>query len=246
MRRHRLICMVVLLSCSVLAPAGARAGSKVSKGGISLELRTTVTPHKAGATGVSVHVHIEYDFSSSTTREHALAKEVRFALAPGMRIDPAAAGQCSDASIIHNDGVSGCHKSSIVGSGTIVVDARPAIPTLLDGRITLYNVKQGSAHYVLFWFTVSPSGKPVSVGELFRILAKGDATTLDYRQAPPEAGATALYTPRTIDFTIHHSSGHRPYIDAPDGCAHSWPFSVRISAYGGAPTLDASAHARCS
>jgi hypothetical protein len=163
-----------------------------------------------------------------------------------MRIDPGAAGQCSDASIVQHDGVSGCPGSSIVGTGTIVVDARPALPTLLDGKIALYNVKKGSDHYMLFWFTVKTSGKPVSVGQLYKLVTKGDETTLDYTEPPPEQGATALYTPRTVDFTIHDSSKHKPYIDAPASCEHSWPFSVRISAYGGAPTLEARAQAPCS
>jgi hypothetical protein len=163
-----------------------------------------------------------------------------------MRIDPAAAGQCSDASIVQHDGVSGCPKSSIVGTGTIVVDARPAVPTLLGGKIALYNVKKGSDHYVLFWFTVKANGKPVSVGQLYKLVTKGNETTLDYTEPPPEQGATALYTPRTIEFTIDGSGRHKPYISAPASCSHSWRFSVLISAYGRAPTLQATSKAPCS
>jgi hypothetical protein len=58
MGRHKLRCLVVLLSCSVLAPATAIAGSDVSKGGVSLQLKTKVTPHRADGKGVSLDVHI--------------------------------------------------------------------------------------------------------------------------------------------------------------------------------------------
>lgn len=245
MRRHKLRCLVVLLSCSVLSPAAAIAGREISKHGVSLGLAVKVQPGRTAAEGADVHVRIDYDFSSPSQREQALAKEVRFRLAPGMRLDPSAAGECSDAAIVHDNGVSGCAKSSIVGTGTIVVDARPAVPDLLDGKVELYNVEKRSERYVLFWFTVESKGKPVSVGELYRITATGDQTMLDYREAPPEQGATALYTPRTIEFTIHGSDRHKPYISLPAKCDGSWPFSLLISAYGGAPRLLATAKARC-
>ncbi len=246
MSANKRFAMLAAICCLVLAPAAAFAGKKVSKNGVSLQLSSSVSPHKAGAKGVKVHIHVDYRFATASERQKANTKEVRLTLAPGMKINPSAAGQCTSAAALAGTSVAGCPKSSIVGSGTVVIDARPTVAKPLNGTVTLYNYK-GHHHDVLFWFSVPFGGKPITGSEVYLILSKGKTEYLSYVASPPATGSTSLYSLRTADLTLRNASTGKAYITAPAACTGgSWPFSFMVSNYSGAPNLTATDKATCT
>lgn len=237
--------VLAAVCCLVLAPAAADAGKPVTKDGVTQQLKTKVTPDKAGSKGVSVHVRVSDLYSSATQREHTFTKDVRLTLPPGMKINPANAGVCKLSAIDKANNVSPCSKSSIVGTGTTVVDARPAVKSFLRGTVTLYNV-QGRHHSILFWISVQVAGKTVTAANLYVIQQKGTTEDASFTDSPPAKGTTtSLYGVRVADFTLRNSSTGKPYITAPPTCTGSWPFVLLISSYDGGVTQTSTDKAAC-
>jgi hypothetical protein len=244
MGHHKRFALIALLGCLMLAPAAALAGKKVSKDNESLQLTTKVTPDKAGSKGVKLHIHVEYDFTSISERQKTNNKDVRLTLPPGMKINPTAAGQCTGSAAENGTSVAACPKSSIVGSGTVTIDARPTSSKFLGGTVTLYNVK-GQHHDILFWFSVKFGSTLVTGGELYRMLMSGKTEYLDYATFAPPPHTISVYTLRSADLTLQDASTGKAYVNAPATCTGSWPFSFSISNWTGAPTIGASDKASC-
>jgi len=215
------------LTCLAAVPAVALAGKTVIAGHQSLKLTASATPNHAGGSGVRLSLHVDYESLIPGKRLDAAEKDIKLTLPAGMRIDPSAAKACP--------------RSSIVGSGKVTADARPAIATPVDGTVTLFNVR-GQHHDIV----LEVATKFGNFFDLFIIRKSGAHTVLDAAFTPPPPGSNGLYTVKTLDLTFHNAPGGKPYITNPPSCPKAgWPASLSIASYGPEPTITAAAAIAC-
>jgi hypothetical protein len=163
----------------------ALAGSNVVSGKQTLQIKAGLRPARAGARHVTST--FRFDYRSTTPGQQAPYNTK--SITPWSRRDwcstlpPACKRSLINSA--HGD-LSACPRNTIVGHGTVVVNARPTVPTLISGTVTIYNAvnnigqgqPKGTRNLVL-WVTTS-IGLKIAVP--FRVL-KGRVDGWSY--APP-------------------------------------------------------------
>jgi hypothetical protein len=240
--------IVVLAGAGLLALAGvAWAGKTAHAGNQSLQLKVKVTPPGGRARGATLKIHVDYESTTPGQRVVGANKDIALELADGMRIHPGAAGVCSATAIQNAKGSpSGCPRSSVVGSGTLTADARPTLSTPVPGTITIYNAR--GKHRDLYFYVHT---KFTSFGYFFNIIDQDrdhDGDREEYLDAgfnPPTG--PSLFTLKTLDFSIHNSSTHKPFIYNPAEClgSNKWLFRLTLTSYGSEPPITAADGAHC-
>lgn len=242
------------MATAVLVPAAAMAGKKVVSGQQSLQLKVSLTPSRAGASGVTLRLH-EDNLSTKPTGQQLPynAKSIIFRMAKGLIFHPAAAGTCLESTALHSAaGAAACPTGSKVGKGSVTVNARPTIPKLITGTVAVYNgVDDGGyggypkgSRIMLLYLKTSIG---LSTTNYFHIVKTGNGSEMLVTNAPKPSKpgiAPGDFTLQTLDLSVS-GSGRAPYLTNPRTCTGSWPFSLTITDYFGQPSVTAGDRVQC-
>jgi hypothetical protein len=223
----RKLASLSMVACLLGLSAQAMAGKTVSAGTESLQIHMGLTPDKASAKGATLSINADLKSTTPDRRIEAWDKAFRIKLPAGLVIHPNAATVCNAALITGAktpDQV--CPASSVVGSGTATVDARPTIAQLVPATVTIYNV-HGMYHDLAMVAHTSFANDAT----YFRILTVGHSEVLDAPYSPPAANTSPIATLSDVDVKIHGGSSHKPFISNPPTCHGSWQFSMTASWY---------------
>jgi hypothetical protein len=242
----------VAVAAAIAVPGAALAGKKAVSGQQTLQIKARLTPARSGATRVKFGFHYDYRSTHPGQQPPYNAKTITLVLPAGMAVNPAAAPSCKRSQIdrAHGD-VSKCPRNSIVGHGTVVANAAPALSAPITGTATSYNAvnntgegqPKGTRNLIL-WVKTSLG---VSAGYPFRVLkGKGGQVELQVKlQKPKTPGVSpGSFTIQTVDLSISHS-GRKPFIVDPPSCRGSWPFTLKVSNYFNQPPITAHDRVKC-
>ncbi len=243
-----------LVVASVVFPAAAWAGKKVISGQQSLQIKVTVHPARAGAHGVTLHVHVVYLNTKAPSQQPPYnTKSSTFVEPKGLALRTSAVPACQESKIVaaNGDAPKACPAGAQVGHGAVVVNARPTIKSLITGTVTAYNgvddagyagFKKGSPLLALYIKT----SIGITTVDYFHIVKSSRGLTLISRSTKPAAPGIApgVFTIRQLDLTIA-GSGKHPYMTAPPSCTGSWPFSLTITNWFGQPSVTAGDRVAC-
>jgi len=199
-----------------LTPAVALAGSTVFAGTQSLQVKTSLTPNRAGAKGVTLKVHVDYESTVPGQRIMGGTKQIDLQLPEGSHINVKNASVCQFSAIAHvkiSEVPKICPKSSVVGGGTFTADARPLVKTPVPGTITLYNLRGTRFNDILFIAHTQFGSFNYFTNDFDN--DNDNDPVLDAAVTP---GGGKLFSLKTVDLTIHNSSTHKPYITNPATC----------------------------
>jgi hypothetical protein len=150
-------------------------------------------------------------------------------------------------------GPAACPAKSKVGSGTVVVNARPSVPTLITGTITDFNAvddggqgghPKGSPEIILYIKT--------SVGfdttEVLHLVKKDGGEILTGTSTPPTKPGTqpGSFTIQKLKLRVSGSSAKKAYITNPPTCHKSWLFTLTTTNYFGQPSVTAHDAVKCT
>ena len=246
---------MVLVLALAITPAAAWAGKKVISGAQSLQIKVTVTPARAGGRGVTLHFHSDYASTKPGGQQPPYNEKSLTVREPkGMVMHTAAVPACQESKVLaaKGDAQSVCSSTSKVGRGSVTVNARPTIKTLITGTITAYNgVDDGGAggfrkgSPVLILFVKTSIG--VITSDYLHVVKSPTGVLLTGGQAKPAKPGTVAgdITLQRLDLTIS-GSGKSAYITAPRTCTGSWPFSLTIRNWFGQPSITARDRVACT
>lgn len=251
-RRSRIARLVTgVMVGAVVLPGVALAGGKVVSGQQTLQIKAHLAPAKAGARNVTLGFHYDYESTTPPQQPPYNVKTITFVMPAGMALNPAAAPACKR-SQIDKTGVPSCPSNTIVGHGTVVANATPAISTLITGTATIYNAvnnlgegqPKGTRNLIL-WVKTSIG---VTQAVPFRVM-KGTGGRMELQARftkPAQPGVSpGSFTIQTIDLSVSHT-GRASFITDPPACSGSWPFALTVVNYFGQPSITAHDRVRCS
>lgn len=233
-------------------PGAALAGSKVVSGKQTLQIKAGLRPARAGARHVTSTFRFDYRSTTPGQQPPYNTKSITLLEPPGLVLNPAAAPACKRSLInsAHGD-LSMCPHNTIVGHGSVVINARPTIPTLFTGTVTVYNavnnVGQGQpkgTRNLVLWVKTSIGLK---VATPFRVL-KGPGGRVELRATFPKPSQPGILpgfaTLQTLTLSVS-GSGRRSFITNPAVCSGSWPFSLTVTNYFHQPSITARHRVNC-
>src|SRR2546423_5920875 len=254
-RRHvrtRLRGALALALLAVAVPAVAFAGERAFSGAQSLKIEAGLSPAKAGAKRATLKLHVDYE--STTPGQHTPynPKSIKLVVPEGMRFLAKNAPTCSEhafGTTSNPDRGTACPPGSLVGSGTVTVDARPFLNEPVVGTLSIYN-----SRYDCDCYKHRPGAKKGSQDLLFYIKTNVANALLvfnvlpnqsieDYERAPKN-GQESPYSLKTLDFSIGRDTA-KPFVRHPATCDGGWPFALTIANYDG-PSITARDTAPCS
>ncbi len=232
-----------------LTPALALAGTTVFAGTQSLQVKTSLTPNRAGARGVTLKVHVDFESTVPGQRITGGTRDIDLQLPEGSRINVKNAGVCRFSSIANttfSEIPKICPRSSVVGGGTFTADARPLVKTPVPGTITLYNLRGTSYNDILF-VAHTQFGSFDYIFNYFTGDVDNDNDKDPLLDAAVRPGGGKLFALKTVDFSIHNSSTHKPYITNQATCPKGgWLTGLSIVTYGSEPPIEALDTVRCT
>ena len=225
------------------------------RGPAELQIKVTLKPNRAGARGVKFELRYGYTNPKAPGQQPPYnLKSIIFTEPKGVALNPSAVPSCRESAVVNaNDNASVCPSNSKVGNGSVTVNARPAIPTLISGTVTIYNgvddggyggFPKGSRELILN--IVTSIG--VNSVEFFHVVkAAGGQVQLIARGAKPAMPGVApgSLTLQSLDLTIA-SSSKKPYLSNPSTCPGSWPFSLAVTNWFGQPSITARDQVSCT
>lgn len=238
-----------LLLAAIALPAAAWA---TVVGQQSLQLSVSVKPAKAGKPVRSLHIKVVYKNPSSDQQPPYDTHQLIFKEAPGFKMNTAAAPQCKESSVPSSGNASVCPAGSKVGSGTAVINARPAVPQLITATVTAYNAvndkgyggePKGSPSLILY-FQTSIGIKTSFYFHIFK--SAGGTKLIGTLTKPSKPGhAPGSFSIQQLDLTLT-GSGSKPYMTNPGTCRGSWPFSLTLTNYFNQPSITARSKVACT
>ncbi len=243
-----------VLAATALVPTAALAGKKVVSGQQSLQVSVSLQPAKARATGVVEHLHAEYRYTKNPAAQVPYnTASISLVEPQGFVLHAKAVPQCKESVVIAAPaGAAVCSSTAKVGSGSVVVNARPTIASLVTGKVTAYNGVDDSGAEGF------PKGSPVLF--LYVATSLGLNETLPFHVVTAPGGATELlttvtkpakpgvqpgsFTIRTIDLRVS-GSGRANYLSDPRSCRGSWPFALTVKNFFGKPSVTAKDTVKC-
>jgi hypothetical protein len=240
------------LALAVAVPGAALAGTKAVSGKQTLQIKAHLSPSTAGATHVEFGFRYDYKSTQAGQQPPYNAKTITLVMPSGLVLDPAAAPACKRSQIDKANGdVSKCPPKTIVGHGTVVVNAAPTISAPITGTATIYNAindvgigqPKGTRNLIL-WVKTSIG---VNQAFPFRVLkAAGHRVELQARlKKPKQRGVTpGTFTIQTVVLSVT-GSGRRSFITDPPSCASSWRFSLKVVNYFNQPPITAHDRVKC-
>ncbi len=248
--------LIALLAIGALLPAAVWAGQKAVSGQQSLQIKVTVKPARAGAKGASLRFQSEYLSTKPGGQQPGYnAKTTTFTEPKGFSINASAVPSCFESKVLKAKGnaPSVCPASAKVGHGSVVVNARPSIKSLITGTIVVYNgiddggaggYPKGSRELILY-INTSVGIKLANFLHIVKAPA-GSAKLTGTSTKPSKPGITpGSYTLQRLDLTVS-GSGNKPYLINPPTCKGSWPFSLTITNWFGQPSVTASDSVTCT
>jgi hypothetical protein len=244
---------VGVLVAVALLPAVAYAGKRVVSGQVSLQIKVTLGRTRANARGVSLRL-VAHTMSTKPGggQPPYNARSITFIEPPGMRMNPSVLPKCRESAVrASKTGAAVCPADTKVGTGTVVINARPAVPALIAGTVTAYNAVDDGG------FGGYPKGSPevmldiatslgIGLSEPLHIVVSGGRVELIVNL--PRASAPG---PHPGDFTLQRLNltlagpRRKPYIVNPPTCPGSWPFSLTIRNWFGPPPITARDRVSC-
>jgi hypothetical protein len=229
---------LAVLVAAVALPAAALAGQKVVSGDQSLQVSAKLTPAKPGAKRVTLSMNVNYQ--STVPNQHILytTKTVELTLPAGIRLLTGNVPFCSE----HKYGTTSnpnhrtaCPAGSLVGTGTVTADARPALAQPVPATLAIYN-----SRYDCGCFDHPAGSKKGSPDLLFSIHTKlgvNDLLVFNVRPdgkliaspAPQVGGSKPIFALESLIFTIGATT-KKPFVAAPATCTGGkWRFGVTIT-----------------
>ena len=247
--------LAVVMAVGVLVPAGAWAGTRVTSGQQSLQIKVSVRPSRAAARGVRFELRYVYTNPKDPGQQPGYnTKSITFTEPKGAVFNASAVPSCRESAVIKANGNAGvCPSGSKVGSGTVVVNARPAIKALVSGTVTEYNgvddggyggSPKGSRELILYIKTAIGAN---TVNYFHLVKAAGGRWQLVARfLKPAKPGVTpGSFTVEKLDLTLA-GSPTKPYLSNPGTCSGSWPFSITVTNWFGQPSITARDQVNCT
>ena len=251
--RARRVSAAVLVTAAV--PAAAWAGSAVVSGHQRLQIKVTVTPARAGAGGAILHLHSHYTSTLPGGGQPPVnEKSLVFTEAKGMTLRTAAFPACKESVVIADGGDAGkaCPAGAAVGHGTVVVNARPTVPKLIDGTVTAFNgddnagfggFAKGSPELILYVKTTIGVN---TVDYLHIVRTTAGIKLIGVATKPKHRGiAPGDYTLQTFDLTVG-TIGKRSWIKPPATCTGHWVFALTLTNFFGQPAITARDSVPCT
>lgn len=244
------------MAAVVLVPAAALAGKRAVSGDQSLQLRVSLKPARAGAKGAVLSLEQSYVNPKQPGQQPPYnSKTITFRLANGLVVHPHSAPQCRESVTLKaKAGGGACPASSKVGTGTVVINYRPFVPTLITGTVTDFNgvddggyggFPKGSPEIVLYVKT----SLGVNATEYFHLVKHKDGSEMltgtESRPARPGV-QSGNFTLQDLKLTVHRSSRNKPYITNPPTCQRHWLFSLTTTNYFGQPPVTARDAVKCT
>jgi hypothetical protein len=247
--------LAVLMAACVLVPTVAWAGKRVIAGQQSLQIKVALKPNRAGARGVKFELRYEYTNPKAPGQQPPYnSKSIIFTEPKGLVLNPSAVPSCRESAVVNaNDNASVCPAASMVGNGTVTANARPAIPTLISGTVTIYNgvddggyagFPKGSRELILYVKT----SIGINAVEFFHAVKTADGgLQLVLKASKPATPGVApgSFTLQSLDLTIA-SSSKKPYLSNPGTCPGSWPVSLMVTNWFGQPSITARDQVSCT
>jgi len=239
--------LVVLTAAALLVPAVTLAGKKATVGDQTLEVAAAVAPNKAGGSrGVNLSFQLAYKSTDKDAQIKETTKRITIVLPKGLTLHPDRRPACK-LSVMWNEGSTHCDPETVVGHGTGTIDARPDVPSPVDGEVYVYN----GIHDVGLDGPPSDPTAPALVIEVRSPLVTTDMPfdihgrrlQLDYH-APGGGFPPQVFHIRTLRLGIPLEKGKQPYVTAPPACTGSWPFAMTITNFDG-PSITARHAVRC-
>ena len=251
-RRYHPSLVVGALVLAVGLPTAALAGKKAVSGQQTLQIKAHLTPSRAGARHVTFGFRFDYGSTQPGQQPPYNTKAITLLLPPGLVLNPRAAPACKRSQIDRNNGdLSKCPAKTIVGNGSVTVNAAPAIIAPITGTVTTYNSvndvgigqPRGTRNLVL-WIKTSIG---ITVTVPFRVLTgpRGRTELRAKFTKPKQPGVSPG------SFTIEQAilsltgSGRGSYITNPPTCMGNWPFSLTIVNYFNQPPITAHDRVSC-
>jgi len=248
--------LVMLASAAVLAAglaAGAHAGPAATdpNGNVSVvdvALSPPVASTPARPVGATLTFHEFFGNRNGAVLPRVTTTTIR--LPPGTRSNARLFRTCDLPDTPEAFGKSRCSNASRVGSGTVEVDARPAIAEPLGGKLAAYNGEpRGGKPTLILLATVVVGGNEVT-GELDFAVRGSTLVSLP----PPEGTPRGLFVITKVDTTIRATTivrrgGRRTrvsFIETPRICRRGTWRSTSTQVFEGGGSLTAFDTAPCS
>jgi hypothetical protein len=246
---------MAVIAVVVFVPAVALAGKPVVSGAQQLQLKVSLTPARAGAKGAVLTFEQDYTNPKSPGQQPPYnTKTITVGFPKGLVVHPHAAPQCRESVAMNpKSGPAACPAKSKVGSGTVVVNARPSVPMLITGTITDFNAvddggqgghPKGSPEIILYIKT----SVGLNTTDVFHLVKKNGSEILTGTSSPPTKPGTqpGSITIQKLKLRVSGSSAQNPYVTNPPTCHKSWLFSLTTTNYFGQPSVTAHDAVKCT
>ena len=240
-RRLMALTAVVLFVTLDAAPAGAGPPSQEPTGRF-LVADLAISPPKAAPPGHPRGVSLEVDdlAGNDITGQRATGtsqtRYENFRLAQGMTVNYRQFPACTYSNLA-NHGPPACPRGSKVGTGTIITDFRPVIPTFFLVVCSAFNGHDPNHQPALLIWCKSSFGASATLW--FDILSPAQRFGPSFRDdagPTPGQGIAQANTGAHFTFpdTVITRRGRRiPYLQAPTSCHGSWLFEQVNTRYNG-------------
>jgi hypothetical protein len=233
-------------------PGVAVAGKKVVSGQQTLQIKARLSPARAGARHVTFGFRLDYRSTTPGQQVPYNTKTITLLMPPGLVLDPTAAPACKRSRIDKANGdVSKCPRNTVVGHGTVGVNAAPTVATPITGTATVYNAVNDTGkgqpkgtRTLILWVKTSIG---VNTALPFRVL-KGPGGRVKLRATltkPSQSGLSpGSFTIQTVVLSVS-GSGKGSYLTNPRVCSGGWPFSLTLVNYFHQPSIAANDQVKC-
>ena len=244
---------VLVLGLGAIAlPAGAWAAVS---GQQSLQLTVSVNPARAGKPVNSLRIQVVYKNTKSSQPPPYNTHQLIFKEAPGFKMNTSAAAQCKESAVVAKKGnATVCPAASKVGSGTVVINARPTVPNLITGTLTAYNAvddkgdmgyPKGSPELILY----AQTSVGIKASFYFHIVKRSGGTKLIGALSKPSkpGNQPGSFSIQKLVLTLTRGAGStRAYMTNPSSCHGHWPFSLTLTNYFNQPSVTAKSNVSCT
>ena len=226
-----------LLGLAATAQAGAPVRTPDGKGFVVLQFK--VFPPRAGA-GVATEFDTfagnDVDGQPPATNDQTRTIAIR--LARGSKVNSSAFATCTVANAQQNR----CSRASQVGTGTATADARPAIATPIQARVTAFNGKTTAGRpAVLLRAVANINGSQVPLVIVAQLgpAGSGFGPSFVVDNGPLTPGQNPAYNIRQLhlnlpDKVVRVRRRLVHFLVAPPTCRGSWLYEQVNTSYGGA------------
>lgn len=244
-----------LIAAICLLPGAAWAGQKVISGQESLQIKVSASPAKVGKVIKTFRLQTA-DLSTKPGGQQPpySTKSITFTVPKGFVINRSATPQCLESAIdrAKGDASAACPASSKIGTGSVVVNARPTVASLITGSLVAYNASNDngldgfSKHSGAIVLYIKTS-IGVKTADTFHIVktSKGFHLTSLFSKPTKPGVSPGSFTIQKLVLTVS-SSAKRPYFTAPPTCRGSWGFALTLAEWFGRKPFTAQDNVKCS